>query len=36
MKYRKQPVVVEATQWFKNGDHPARGARSEALRRVTT
>lgn len=22
MKYRKLPVVVEATQWFQNGDHP--------------
>ncbi len=22
MKYQKKPVVVEATQWFKNGDHP--------------
>ncbi len=22
-KYRKKPVVVEATQWFKLGDHPA-------------
>ena len=21
-KYRKKPVVVEATQWFENGDHP--------------
>ena len=21
-KYRKKPVVVEATQWFQNGDHP--------------
>ena len=21
-KYRKKPLVVEATQWFKNGDHP--------------
>lgn len=21
MKYRKKPVVVEATQWFKMGDH---------------
>lgn len=21
-KYRKIPVVVEATQWFKGGDHP--------------
>lgn len=25
MKYRKKPVVVEATQWFKNGDHPEDG-----------
>lgn len=24
-KYRKKPVVVEATQWFKNGDHPLDG-----------
>ena len=23
MKYVKKPVVVEATQWFKMGDHPA-------------
>jgi len=22
-KYRKKPVVIEASQWFKNGDHPA-------------
>jgi len=22
MQFRKKPVVVEATQWFKNGDHP--------------
>jgi hypothetical protein len=21
-QYRKKPVVIEATQWFKNGDHP--------------
>jgi len=21
-KYRKKPVIVEAHQWFKNGDHP--------------
>ena len=21
-KYRKKPVVIEAFQWFKNGDHP--------------
>ena len=22
MKFRKKPVVINATQWFKNGDHP--------------
>ena len=22
MKFRKRPVVIDATQWFKNGDHP--------------
>jgi hypothetical protein len=22
MKYRKKPIVIEATQWFKHGDHP--------------
>ena len=22
MKYRKKPVVIDAAQWFKNGDHP--------------
>lgn len=22
MKFRKKPVVIEATQWFRNGDHP--------------
>src|SRR5690242_7154198 len=21
-KFRKRPVVIEAVQWFKNGDHP--------------
>lgn len=25
MKYRKKPVVIEAIQWFKNGDHPEDG-----------
>lgn len=20
--YRKKPVIIEASQWFKNGDHP--------------
>jgi hypothetical protein len=24
-KFRKKPVVIEATQWFKNGDHPEDG-----------
>ena len=23
MKFRKKPVVIEATKWFKDGDHPA-------------
>lgn len=22
MKFRKRPIVIDATQWFKNGDHP--------------
>ena len=22
MKYRKKPIIIDATQWFKNGDHP--------------
>ncbi len=22
MKFRKKPVVIEANQWFKHGDHP--------------
>ena len=22
MKFKKKPVVVEASRWFKNGDHP--------------
>lgn len=24
-QFRKKPVVIEATQWFKNGDHPDDG-----------
>lgn len=24
-KYRKRPVVIDASQWFKNGDHPKDG-----------
>lgn len=31
MKFRKKPVVVEATQWFKNGDHPEDGVTGGAL-----
>ena len=35
-KFRKKPVVVEATQWFADGDHPAvrlysRGAKGHAI-----
>lgn len=22
MKYRKKPIVIDATQWWRNGDHP--------------
>jgi len=29
-RYRKKPVVIEATQWFKNGDHPLDGVGMEA------
>lgn len=25
MKFQKKPVVIDATQWFKNGDHPEDG-----------
>jgi hypothetical protein len=28
-RYRKKPVVIEATQWFKNGDHPKDGVGEE-------
>lgn len=28
MKYRKKPIVIEATQWFRNGDHPKDDTRS--------
>ncbi len=27
-QFRKKPVVIEATQWFKNGDHPLDYSRS--------
>lgn len=29
MKFRKKPIVIEATQWFKNGDHPEDGTDGE-------
>lgn len=29
MKFRKKPVVIEAHQWFKNGDHPEDGTDGE-------
>ena len=27
-KYRKKPVIIEATQWFRNGDHPEDNSRT--------
>jgi hypothetical protein len=33
MKFRKKPVVIEATQWFKHGDHP--GVLSAPLDSIT-
>jgi len=29
-KFRKKPVVIEATQWHENGDHPLDGVGMEA------
>lgn len=29
MKFRKKPIVIEATQWFHNGDHAEGQARTE-------
>lgn len=34
-KYRKRPVIIEATPWFKNGDHPEDGV-GEALEDLAT
>ncbi len=28
MEFRKKPVVVTASQWFKNGDHPEDGTKT--------
>ena len=41
MKFRKKPVVIEATQWFKHGDHPKvlpmpRGYESPTKGRIPT
>jgi len=36
MKFRKKPVVIEATQWFKDGDHPAVIEISEGVSVVKT
>lgn len=35
MKYIKKPVMVEATQWFKNGDHPDDRCRVVRMRDTT-
>lgn len=35
MKFRKKPVVIEATQWFKNGDHPLDHLPFESSRQPT-
>ncbi len=33
-KYRKKPVIIEAHQWFKNGDHPEDDCRIVDMRDV--
>lgn len=35
MKFRKKAVVIEATQWFKNGDHPQDHAPFESATQPT-
>lgn len=30
-KFRKKPVVIDATQWFKDGDHPAVESRAPEI-----
>lgn len=34
-KFKKKPVVIEATQWFKNGDHPKDGTERFPSKQVT-
>jgi len=29
MRFRKKSIVIEAVQWFRNGDHPEDGPRSQ-------
>lgn len=36
MKYRKKPVVIEATQWFKKGDHPMVFANDDGTHEIWT
>ena len=36
MKFRKKPVVIEATQWWKPGDHPEVFSDSEGDSRIDT
>jgi len=31
MKFRKKPVIIEAVQWFKDGDHPAVQSRAPKI-----
>lgn len=30
-RYRKKPVVIEASRWFRNGDHPKDNTRTVDL-----
>ncbi len=32
MKFRKKPVVIEAHQWHKNGDHPDDGGKTRIMK----
>ena len=34
-KFRKKPVVIEAHQWFKNGDHPDDEVGGSAIDKAT-
>lgn len=30
-QFRKKPLIIEATQWFRNGDHPLDYQRTDAM-----